>query len=260
MFSAVRRRLTWANIAMTLALVFAMSGGAFAAKRYLITSTKQISPAVLKKLKGARGPAGVAGATGPAGTTGPQGPAGANGKDGINGVNGVNGVSVASKESKTGKLGPCKEGGSEFQSASGTTFACNGERGREGTFGGQTLPAGQTLKGYWAGTGFGEAEFPEPGFGLAQAVVSYALPLTSPPQTHYIREGEPLPEGCAGTLEDPEAEPGNLCLFVETEINSGTGRGAPKFADDGVDGFILTASTHLKGAVVFNGTWAVTEE
>jgi hypothetical protein len=34
------------NVAMTLALVFAMSGGAYAARRFVITSTKQIKPMV----------------------------------------------------------------------------------------------------------------------------------------------------------------------------------------------------------------------
>lgn len=47
MFSRIRKRLTYANVAMTMALVFAMSGGAYAAKKYVITSTKQIKPSVL---------------------------------------------------------------------------------------------------------------------------------------------------------------------------------------------------------------------
>ena len=36
----------------TLALVFAMSGSAIAASHYLVNSTKQISPKVLRKLAG----------------------------------------------------------------------------------------------------------------------------------------------------------------------------------------------------------------
>lgn len=48
MFSRIRNRMIYANVAMTVALVFAMSGGAYAASRYMITSTKQISPKVLK--------------------------------------------------------------------------------------------------------------------------------------------------------------------------------------------------------------------
>ena len=74
------RHLTYANVAATLALVFAMSGGAIAAKRYLINSTGQINPKVLKKLKGkpvpgARGSAGRGGQEGPAGKAGTEGKA-----------------------------------------------------------------------------------------------------------------------------------------------------------------------------------------
>jgi hypothetical protein len=52
MFSRIRRRFTYANVVVTVALVFAMSGGAYAASRYLITSTKQISPKVLMSFEG----------------------------------------------------------------------------------------------------------------------------------------------------------------------------------------------------------------
>src|SRR5580693_7891888 len=48
MFSRIRKRLSYTNIVMTLALFFAISGGAYAASKVLITSTKQISPKVLK--------------------------------------------------------------------------------------------------------------------------------------------------------------------------------------------------------------------
>jgi hypothetical protein len=46
MFWRLRKRFTYTNVAMTLALVFAMTGGAYAAFTSLITSTKQISPSV----------------------------------------------------------------------------------------------------------------------------------------------------------------------------------------------------------------------
>jgi hypothetical protein len=74
-----RRRLSYANVTATLALFFAMSGGALAAKHYLISSTKQIKPSVLKALKGKAGPAGTPGAAGTAGGQGPQGATGATG-------------------------------------------------------------------------------------------------------------------------------------------------------------------------------------
>ena len=82
---ALRGRLTYANAAATLALVLAMSGGALAANHYLINSTKQINPKVLKKLhgtRGARGTIGPNGLVGPQGVTGPQGQRGPRGERG----------------------------------------------------------------------------------------------------------------------------------------------------------------------------------
>jgi hypothetical protein len=93
----MRRRLSYANVTATLALVFAMSGGALAANHYLITSTKQINPSVLKKLTGKAGASGSAGATGPggpAGATGPGGPAGPSGPQGPGGAPGAPGSAV----------------------------------------------------------------------------------------------------------------------------------------------------------------------
>ena len=81
-----RRHLNYANVVATFALVFAMSGGALAAKHYLINSTKQINPKVLKKLKGNTGKTGPAG---PAGALGAQGKEGSQGKEGKEGAAGT---------------------------------------------------------------------------------------------------------------------------------------------------------------------------
>jgi hypothetical protein len=59
-----------------LALFFALGGTAIGAKHYLITSTSQIKPSVLKALQGKRGPQGPAGTNGANGANGAQGPAG----------------------------------------------------------------------------------------------------------------------------------------------------------------------------------------
>jgi hypothetical protein len=95
MFKSIHRRLSYANVAATLALVFAMSGGALAAKSYLINSINQINPKVAKKLKGNTGKAGATGATGANGASGATGATGATGKEGPSG-----------KEGKEGKEGP----------------------------------------------------------------------------------------------------------------------------------------------------------
>jgi Collagen triple helix repeat (20 copies) len=85
----MRRPISYANVAATLALVLSMSGGALAASHYLINSTKQINPKVLKKLRGNTGKQG------PAGKEGPRGPSGTNGATGSVGPTGPAGTAVA---------------------------------------------------------------------------------------------------------------------------------------------------------------------
>lgn len=95
----MRARLTYANVAATLALVLAMSGGALAAGHYLINSTRQINPKVLKKLKGARGRAGQNGPIGPQGVTGPPGPKGQRGVQGEPGFSALSRLPSGNSES-----------------------------------------------------------------------------------------------------------------------------------------------------------------
>jgi hypothetical protein len=97
MWSGIRRHLSYANVTATLALVFAMSGGALAAKHYLINSTGQINPKVLKKLRGTTGLPGLTGIEGP---TGPSGPTGLSGPAGLSGPTGPSGPSSATGASK----------------------------------------------------------------------------------------------------------------------------------------------------------------
>src|SRR5271163_1171599 len=108
----MRKRLSYANVTATLALVFAMSGGAMAANHYLITSTKQINPKVLKKLTGKPGTNGTAGATGATGPTGPAGSPGAAGAKGEKGETGLKG--------EKGEPGPAATVASAFMNKSGT--------------------------------------------------------------------------------------------------------------------------------------------
>jgi hypothetical protein len=124
MFKSTRRRLNYANVTATLALVFSMSGGALAANHYLINSTKQISPKLLKKLKGktgARGATGATGAAGAAGAQGKEGSAGKEGKEGPEGQTGPPGQARAFASIKPGTPATIKAGSRGVVSA--TTFS-----------------------------------------------------------------------------------------------------------------------------------------
>jgi hypothetical protein len=260
MLRAFRSRMTYANVAVTLALVFAMTGGAYAANHYLITSTKQISPKVLKALKGNAGAPGAAGVQGPAGAAGPAGPQGPGGPEG---KAGSPGTSVTSSVEPKGVN--CKEGGSKFAAASGNTYACNGEKGKEGTFGGQSLPTGKTLTGVYAAASFSEAGVPTAGFGKAVAGVTFALPVLnrpgSPPppplNVHFIKVGATLPAGCSGNANEPAAEENNLCVFAENEENVFVAAPVLKGTLANI-GFEIAAFAAAKGNVYTTGTWAVT--
>jgi hypothetical protein len=87
------KRLSYANVAATVALFVALSGGtalaAHVAKHYLISSKGQIKPSVLKKLHGRRGAPGANGAVGAVGAIGATGGVGSTGPAGSTGPSGV---------------------------------------------------------------------------------------------------------------------------------------------------------------------------
>jgi len=98
----LRRKPTITGVLAASALFLAVAGGgAYAADSYIITSTHQIKPSVLRKLandvrgpRGTRGPGGLqgaAGAQGVAGNTGASGPAGLQGQQGLQGIQGPQG-------------------------------------------------------------------------------------------------------------------------------------------------------------------------
>lgn len=153
MFSIMRRRISLASLIATLALVFAMSGGAWAAGKYLIRSINQISPKVLKKLKGAVGPAGPQGAQGLPGVNGTNGKDGAPGKDGEDGKDGKSVEAVEFGPAEEPVSEPCTgRGGIELISAEGVNYICTGEEGSPWTAGG-VLPSKKTETGMFAASG-----------------------------------------------------------------------------------------------------------
>lgn len=101
------RRPSMTTVIACLALFFALGGTAIAAQHYLITSTSQIKPSVLAKLKG---DAGADGTQGPQGPAGPAGPTGSQGSTGTTGFQGPMGP--AGPQGEVGERGPEGSAGS----------------------------------------------------------------------------------------------------------------------------------------------------
>jgi Collagen triple helix repeat (20 copies) len=258
-FSVIRKRLCYANVVATLALVFAMSGGALAAGHYLLTSTSQVSPKVLKALRGKNGMAGAQGAQGPQGPrgeTGAGGPAGPAGAQGVQGPQGEPGAAGAA-----------------------------GKEGSPWTAGG-TLPAGKSETGVWAGALDHQEQAPDARVVLA----SFPIPLLATPTPNVIgvEEGQgeakenelakelnearklkgepelplPIPTDCKGTVDKPEATAGNLCVFVQYAENVrviSLELAKPEFISTTGAATYITGEGSEEGSSV-GGTWAVTEK
>jgi hypothetical protein len=244
-----------------LALVLAMVGGAYAAGGLTKSQEKQVTK-IAKKFAGKPGATGPAGAAGTNGTNGKDGSPGAAGAPGANGK----GVVIAAPAAPG-----CPAGGKsvEVEGSGVKSNICNGNPAEFP----ESLPEGKTLRGVFGASTYAEAAPPtNPGFGRAVGAVNFALPVSpflALSQVHYIAkeegEGEPneaaaVANGeCTGTVANPGAAAGQLCVFGESEVNLFA---APNVAIDNVSGttpgFKISAFAGAKGAAWFEGTWAVT--
>jgi hypothetical protein len=162
--------------------------------------------------------AGKPGAPGAAGTNGTNG---TNGKDGTNGTKGDPGAK--GEKGDTGPAGPLLE----------------------------TLPSGKSVTGMWSYINAASEE--------EVVTISYPVRLAAPVETANIvvlkpEEGETTE--CPGTLEEPKAAAGTLCLYQE-EL-------APGLEAKREDALFYPASLstgvtlRLAGAIAGVGSWAVT--
>jgi len=123
----------------------------------------------------------------------------------------------------------------------------------------QTLPSGKTLAGAFGGattmpTGVSES---------AQASFSYPVPLATNPTVNRIQVGAGPTANCPGSLLNPKAAPGNLCLYLAYTIGaSSTGLlsyGGDSESDYRFGGVAYVDSTCTAPCFTsFSGTWAVT--
>ncbi len=273
MFSGLRKHMTPSMGIALLALVFALTGGAFAASNgsgrsggkanaSVTDSVATTAKAKQKSKAGARGPAGPKGATGAAGAAGVTGPAGSTGP--------------------AGPVGPTGTGATGATGAAGATGA-TGATGPEGKSGfTKTLPKGERETGEWS------LITTVPGAQRVATAVSFNIPLPAAPTSHLIRvngkeaivnagtEEQVASTVCLGSVTEPKASAGNLCIYSSSEENT------QKFFTDAVlpevcslasagacigvnpipaadeFGFGLETIAEAEGIVNVAGTWAVT--
>lgn len=118
-----------------------------------------------------------------------------------------------------------------------------------------TLPSGRTLRGYAAvfvlATGAGQ---------LGYSSVSFPFPLAADPIAHYIRIGDPRPPECRGTIDQPEAAPGHLCVYERAFSNVGQRNVNAELGDATATrfGFAVFARSLAAGTASAYAVWAVT--
>lgn len=90
--------------------------------------------------------------------------------------------------------------------------------------------------------------------------LSFGWTLPAVPVTHYINDGAAPPAGCSGTVEAPDAAPGNLCIF-EAQSNLANQRrtinASGSYGLASTFGAGVTVTTTGAGNVYVYGSWAV---
>jgi hypothetical protein len=239
MFSRIHDKLGTAGLVIAIvALVAALGGTAIAAVGLNGKQKKEVKK-IAKKFAGKQGPAG------------PQGPAGANGKDGARGDTGPagkNGKSVISGTEAAGSN--CADGGSwfEVEGSGSKEFVCNGGSSSGG--GGTTLGAGETMTGVWS---FSDQNI------RPYATISYPLQVPGGGYSNvvWVGVGETEPTNCPGTVEEPKAAPGVLCVYGEQVVD--TEFAFPEFVfPSSASGVILEFSAEAGEESRGRGSWALT--
>lgn len=188
------------------------------------------------------------------GPAGPQGPAGSNGDKGDKGDTGA-----------TGKQG------------------IQGPAGANGTFSTEPLPSGETLKGVWTASNPSAS-----GSGVYLSVISFPLQLASAPTTLVPFAGgtqgrelldetvagfgpfqpptsleeleaneEAYDEACPGTVDEPDAGPGFLCIYEGAKFGTGEFTTAAAQSETASE-FGIAVPWGMNAGRTARGTWAVT--
>jgi len=216
-----------------IALFVAVSGGAYAASTLPANSvgTKQLKNGAVTAQKVKPGSLLAndfklgqlpKGEKGDTGSAGAQGPKGDTGSAGAQGPKGDTGIQ--------GPAGPFPQG---------------------------NIPTGMTLRGTWAAQGI--ATTPVTGL-MAENDITFDYQFASAPTSNFMAWNAVPTAACPGTKNDPEAAPGNLCVYEDVHSNDAglmicsmtTCPGSTRW------GAYLRLTPQASGEFFEQGTWAAT--
>jgi hypothetical protein len=129
----------------------------------------------------------------------------------------------------------------------------NGANGASGTSGfTSTLPSGKTEVGTWAADLLTEAS-------VYYVPISFNIPLLAPPESTLIGKKAPSTAECPGTVGNPKAAPGHLCIYTGELSGGSLFLFDPSQEGGGVNtyGTVLGLKSGASLALAY-GTWAVT--
>jgi hypothetical protein len=120
------------------------------------------------------------------------------------------------------------------------------------------LPSGATLRGVYNL----DAVVPAAS-GIAGGSISFGLRLPSKPAIEIVGIGGPPTANCPGSLENPEAARGFLCVYKSSETNTSGIFPCDQDCDPNIAeryGAELFASSTAGGRIFADGSWAVTAQ
>ena len=148
---------------------------------------------------------------------------------------------------------------SDFQSGA-LKRGPRGPQGPPGPAGASTLASAKTLRGRFEATGVaGGAN------ATATGAISFGAQLASAPARNIVLSGTTTQ--CPGTVADPEAAPGQFCIYVGDRVNNGnietvtdsaTPGGLPTVGGTSRQGAGVVVVSAAAGTFGARGSWAVT--
>jgi hypothetical protein len=149
------------------------------------------------------------------------------------------------------QTGPSGTNGASGASGAAGASGSNGANGTTGFT--STLPPGKTEVGTWATDIGTESSTP------LYVPISFNIPLEENVGVSIMDAKAPPTDECPGTAADPQAAPGNLCIYAGQLLGGTLFQFDPGIANRNTYGTIVGVKRTASSTLAY-GTWAVTAE